>query len=33
MDFGRFSPEMLEKIRALKLKETDNSGSVKIKDL
>jgi len=33
MDFGRFSPEMLEKIKKLNLKRQDNSGSVEIKDL
>ncbi|TGV20929.1 DUF547 domain-containing protein [Pseudoalteromonas sp. MEBiC 03607] len=33
MNFGRFSPEMLEKIKKLNLKRQDNSGSVEIKDL
>ena len=32
MDFGRFSPEMLEKIKKLNLKRQDNSGTVEIKD-
>jgi|TARA_Y100000588_G_C14213352_1_gene907671 hypothetical protein len=33
MDFGRFSPEMLEKIKKLNLKRQDNSGTVEIKDI
>ncbi|WP_149982802.1 DUF547 domain-containing protein [Pseudoalteromonas rhizosphaerae] len=32
-DYGRFSPEVLQKIKSLNLKKKDNSGSVKIKDL
>lgn len=32
-DYGRFSPELIEKIKKLNSKKTDNSGSVKIKDL
>lgn len=33
IDFGRFSPEQIERLKALKLKSLDNSGTVKIKDL
>ncbi|WP_404340465.1 DUF547 domain-containing protein [Pseudoalteromonas mariniglutinosa] len=33
IDFGRFSPEMIEKIKTLKMKKMDNSGRVEIQDL
>ena len=33
MDFGRFSADQIEKLKALKLKNEQNSGTVNIKDL